>query len=213
MKRGQPTKATSVGRAARTRLGEVQARRVDRLTARFRSLNDQLRRDAVETIREMGELLAQGAELLRGSYTEWIDDDLDISRTAAGNYRRIFELSESTPALFVKWKEIGASKMIRLARMEPRKRERAVQKKLSGKDVFAMTDADFALATKEFVTRSRTVTNNMRAHGLRMKVSALTSFVRDGLSFVPDKPDVRQALHRDLAALVAAAQRLQKKLC
>lgn len=216
MKRGRPSKAMAVAGKAKTVVTAAQraarGRRMQRMTASFLVLKEQLRRDAVETIREMGKILQEGATLLRGTYTEWIEGELGISSAAARNYRRIFELSESSPALFVDWKEIGASKMIRLARMPPGKRARAVQKKLRGKDVFAMTDAEFAVATESFVTRKRTVTNNMKAHGLRMKVNALNSFLREGLSLVPDKADVRRSLHRDLATLIATAQRLQKRL-
>lgn len=187
-------------------------REIARMTSRFLLLKEQLRRDAVETIREMGEILEQGARRLRGSYVAWLEQ-LGVSASAARNYRRVFAFSETTPDLFVKWKDIGPNKMSRLSRVEPKKRRPALAKKLRGKDVFAMTDAEFATTTSAFLKPTRAVTDNMKAHGLRMKVMALTMFLQKAQTLAPKDPEVRRSLAASLAELIKAARTLKRSAC
>jgi hypothetical protein len=213
MKRGRPTKA---GRAiARAVVPQVLDATIASLTTRFHELKEQLLRDAVETMREMGEILEQGAARLgRRRYGAWVEQDLGISRAAASNYVRVLELSRTTPRLFLDWKELGASKMVRLARVAPRRRRTAVRKKLRGKDVHEMTDAEFAVVTRPYIEHKRKVTGNMRAHGLRMKARALHATLERACGELSDVSDaaIRTALRADLEALARVARRLRARL-
>lgn len=218
MKTGKPTRVRSViatanKRSASARMA-VEQKQLERLTQRFFSLQEQLARDAVETMREMGKILQAGKKLLGGGgYSRWVQDDLGVSVQAARNYRRVTELGESSPGLFVKWKELGASKIIRLSRIDPKKRAEVLRKKSGRKSVTEMTDADFAAVTRSYLKPRRKVTGNMRAHGMRMKLVAVLASLRAGLSFPPiENQELRRALSADLDQLVRAARALQRHI-
>ena len=192
----------------------ITQRKTDQLSARFLQLREQLARDAVETMREMGKVLHEARTLLGRDYGLWIREELGISRAAASNYKRVFEMSESTPKIFVEKKDLGPSKIIRLARVAPDKRSTALNKKVGRKTVAAMTDAEFALVTKPYLQRQRKVSGNMKAHGLRMKLAALMQTLRGAKRYPKISDDeLRRRLAADLEKLATLAHTLAHKLC
>lgn len=201
-------KATAADRSRKTQ------RQIDRLSSRFLELRQQLARDAVESMREMGRVLQQARALLDRDYGRWIEDELGISRAAGSNYERVYELSQTTPRLFIDHKELGASKMIRLARVVPKMRAVVLKQKTAKKTTADMTDAEFALITKPYLQRPRKISGNMKAHGLRMKLRALTQTLRTATRY-PKITDanMRKRLIADLKATAVAANSLARKLC
>lgn len=192
-----------------------QTAKLHTLTERFLVLKNQLQRDAVETIREMGDVLDRGAELLpHGWYGKWVDEALKIGRSAATNYRRVAELSRSTPAIFLDAKKLGKSKVIRLARVEPQQRKAALRQTVAGRGTIEMTDAEFSLALRKFVKKQRPVTGNMRAHGLRMKLHAMNATLHKAMRHPrAASPAMRAGLRKDLAEIIARARKLRAKAC
>lgn len=212
-KRKQPAKASKAlvvrAREAVADQAEVMARaRV--LTVRFEQLRETLFRDAVETICEMGEVLDEGARLLRGRYGEWLEQGLGISRAAANNYRRVFALREADAELFVRGKQIGVSKMIQLGRVQPGARRKVLRAKVGDKGVTEMTDAEFAQVAAPYRARTRPVSGNMKAHGLHMRIVAMLERLKEAEEFPAiESAEVRARLRADLLELAKVARGLR----
>ena len=76
-----------------------------------------------------------------------------------------------------------------------------------------MTEAEFARATGPFLLKPAVVTGNMKAHGLRMKVQAMTDQLKAARTFPKaSRVELRAQLRSDLDSLEAAVRSLRKKL-
>jgi hypothetical protein len=183
---------------------------IRRITARIEEIRTTLSRDNVETIREWGVALAEAASKMRHKdYQLWIARDLHISRAAAANYRRLYSLSVESPALFLRWKSIGPSKLYQLARLGKVARQAALKDTVSGRSVDEMTDAEFAVLMSRHKDPSRRrVTPKMRAHGLRMRIRTMLTDLDEAHSIAPLPADTRTKLTADLTALARAAAAL-----
>ncbi|MEK6608327.1 MAG: hypothetical protein AABZ30_11745 [Myxococcota bacterium] len=185
---------------------------VRRLEERFLELRTQLYRNAVETAAEMGELLRRARPHLSGHYHRWLGR-MGLSGETAANYERLAALADAAPRILVQWKELGATKLYRIARMTPEGRRRLLSRARPD-DLIALNDRDFAERTRGFIERRRKVTSSMRAHGFRMKMRAWSAAVKtfaDVCGGVEDAQlcrDLRGEIERLARELRALAARL-----
>jgi hypothetical protein len=207
---GRPSKVTTALVRAElvTATEPLDAREVVRLTARFLELKREAFRSLVDRAIELGELLLEGKGVLRGHYMRWLRERLGIEHQTGENYVHLARLAHDSPAIIQRWKELGPSKLYRLARLPPEGR-RVVLKR---RDVPQMTDREFSELTDKHLVRRRKVTGNMRAHGLRMQVRAFSGTVRQ--SRIPDieAPALRAGLKAEIAGLVRVLRELSARL-
>jgi hypothetical protein len=146
--------------------------------------------------------------VLAGSFHRWLRDKVGIEPQTARNYLALARMARESPGAVERWKELGASKLYRVARL-PREGQRAV---LRTPRLAEMTDREFKAVTGPYLVQQRKVTGNMRAHGLRMK---LQSFRRDiagaRLSGIQDDA-IRTGLRDDLEALARTVETLLGRL-
>lgn len=202
----------SIAKARKIRsLDPLQRPEIARQTARFLELKAQQFRDAVDTAIELGEILREVAPQIEGHARRWYEI-LGISASAAHNYSRLAALAEGRPDIIQKWKEIGASKLYRVARMSPRGRE-AVLVKSEKPRLIAINDLEFGALTAPYVPApKRKVTADMRAHGFRMKVQAWSRKADAArLSGVAD-PALRAGLRKEILALCATLHEIAQAL-
>jgi hypothetical protein len=75
-----------------------------------------------------------------------------------------------------------------------------------------MTDREFAALAAPHVVKTRTVSGNMRLHGLRMKVQGMTDRLRGATLARADDDQVVAGLRRDLQDLARAAREVLSRL-
>ncbi|MEK6609152.1 MAG: hypothetical protein AABZ30_15950 [Myxococcota bacterium] len=206
---GRPVKAAqALVRARAHALVSLDDTRVVRLTERFLELRRQAFRDAVDTVAELGEILREGRTLLAGVYLRWTEDRLGIDYKTARNYEALAHLAAEAPDVIQRFKELGPSKLYRVARLAPAAR-RVV---LRTPDLHDMTDQAFAEVVAPYIVKGRPVTGNMRAHGLRMKAQAFGERLRRlRLPAIRDDA-MRAGLRDDLIALADEIKRLASRL-
>jgi hypothetical protein len=169
-----------------------------RIADRIASLRGTLSRDSAESVVEIGaELEAAAARMHDRDYRAWLEDVVDMSREGAMNYRRLHQMSLESPAVFLRYKTLGPSKLYQIARLPRARRLPALRARLSGKSAHEMSDAEFQLAIAPFRPPSRRrVTPKMRAHGLRMRIRTMLLDLRTARRTLADLPaDSRTALH------------------
>lgn len=181
---------------------------VGKFTERFLELRRQGFRDLVDMAVELGEILIQARPLLRGVYQKWLREHLGVDPATAENYVALARLSKEAPHVIQRWKELGPTKLYRVARLPPPGRS-AIFKVRGLAD---MTDGEFVEVTARYLVRRRKVTGNMRAHGLRMKVQGFTQrLARTRLPAIEDD-QLRSDLRRDLVELARRVRELLGKL-
>src|SRR6185295_5603855 len=79
--------------------------RIAKLTVRFQELQHQAFRDAVDTVVELGQILAEARPRLEGHYQRWLDR-LGVSPKTAHNYESMARLSAKQPGIIESWKEL-----------------------------------------------------------------------------------------------------------
>ncbi|MSP63694.1 MAG: hypothetical protein EXR72_25780 [Myxococcales bacterium] len=87
------------------------------LTGRFLELRRQGVRALVDMAVELGGILLEGRRALQGSYHRWLSERLGIERTTAANYVALAQLGRDSPALIERFRQLGAAKLYRVARL------------------------------------------------------------------------------------------------
>src|SRR5262245_29849809 len=83
-----------------------------RIAERIAVMRGTLQRGSAESVAEMGAELETAARQLRDrDYRAWLADLVGMSREGAKNYRRLHALSVESPALFLRYKTLGPSKL------------------------------------------------------------------------------------------------------
>jgi hypothetical protein len=188
----------------------LEDRKVIRLTHRLLELRRQMFSDAVDTVVELGEILRQGRVILAGHYRRWLDQ-LAISRATARNYERLALTAEEDPRLIQRFKELGTTKLYRLAVMNPEGRK-SVLGRGKTEDLRALTAREFAALTASHVKRTRKVTADMRAHGLRMKVRSWAQTLHRTRIGRIRSPELRADLKETLEGIASLAGKLARDL-
>ncbi|MSP63568.1 MAG: hypothetical protein EXR72_25135 [Myxococcales bacterium] len=101
-----------------------------------------------------------------------------------------------------RWKDLGASKLYRVARLSPEHRNTL----LKDARVREMNGLQFSRLLAPLVERRRRVTGNMRGHGLRMKVQAFTKKLAAARVPKIADPALREGLRADLEAVLKAGR-------
>jgi hypothetical protein len=188
--------------------GPIDDARILRLTERFLELRRQTFRNLVDTAVELGEILQEGRKILEGQYLRWLRERLGVEPRSAANYIALAGLARESPRVIHRWKELGAAKLYQIARL-PAPGRRAV---LRTPGLGDMTDLRLSQIVRPYRVRRRTVTGNMRAHGLRMKVQAMIQdLARTRLAQIDD-PAIRSGLWKDLMELGSRARALASAL-
>lgn len=178
------------------------------ITKEFLALKVDIYRTLVDKAIELGQILIRAKPLMKGHYERWEHDHLGIDPNTGDNYVALAKLAEKSPRIIHRWKELGPSKLYRLAHLKPSARQTVLQTP----GVSGMIDARFADLTGRYVVRRRKVTGNMRAHGVRMRVQAYTrKLTATKLTAVADA-SIRSGLRADLQELIRAARALAATL-
>jgi len=183
---------------------------LERLTARYLELRQQAFRDAVDTVIELGEILIQVEALLGREFGDWLDRVATADRTAH-NYVALAELAEEQPGVIQTWKELGPTKLYRIAHL-PASSRRALLKPSQAEKLADATDREFAEIVAPYVVKKRKVTADMRAHGLRMKVKAWTNTIRSTRVRGIKDADLRKGLDAELGELVRGIEALRRQI-
>lgn len=178
------------------------------LTARFVEVRAAWFRDTVDAVVQMGEILREGRERLSGSYGRWVEERLHLDRSTAQNYVRLAEYARHAPGEFERHKQLGISKLYKIARL-PVEARRAV---LATPELSRLTDGEFHSLTASSLPPARKPSGNMKAHGLRMRVQAATAVVRRAPPSHIGNPEMRAGLKKDLIELARAARALAGKI-
>ncbi len=168
------------------------------LTARFAEVRSVLFKDTVDATVQLGRILREGRPKIGRNYLRWTRERLHIERSTAANYVRLAELAIHSPAVLERFKDLGVAKLYKLAGLSPEARQLVLRTPNLGR----LTDSEFHLLTAEHRRAGRKVSGNMRAHGMRVKLS---SFQRQ-LKTVPrgiTNQEMRAGLKRDLLSLAA----------
>ena len=218
MKRGRPSQARkALARARRAppppppppaAEKAFDARDLFRLETRFVELRRDKQRDEVEQTIELGEILIEAKPKLSRTYHLWLSKRLHVQSSTAANYQTLAKFAGEKPGVIHRWKELGTSKLYRLARIT----DKGLGKALATPGLAEMTDRQFAALTKPFVARTRKVTGNMTAHGIRQEVQGFTRKLDEREVPEIDKPEILAGLKKDLVGLIRAARAFLGKL-
>lgn len=169
---GRPGKAQkALARLDRSDLVDpIDSPAAQALTARFHELRRQTTRHLVDASKELGQILDQARQTLRGHYQRWVAERLHVEPSTAANYIGLARLAKDSPALIERHQELGVSKLYMLARLAPEPRAEI----LRTPDLQGMTDSEFhALTARHRAKPARKVTGNMRAQGMLNKLIAM----------------------------------------
>jgi hypothetical protein len=211
----RPTGRTKAGSILQDRerivpVDPLERREVVRLTARFVELRQQLFRNAVDTAVELGEILREGRKIVAGRYRDWISR-LGIAYSTARNYESLARMAEEQPRLIQRFKELGPAKLYRLAMLDDKGRKTVLGKK-KPQALIEMNQQEFAAFTKPFMKKRRTVTADMRAHGLRMKVRAWNKTLKAAKVKGIRSKDLREGLKGELGEMVKLAEGIVRRI-
>jgi len=183
---------------------------VERLTERYLELRRQVFRDAVDTLIELGQIAADVHRRLGRAYAGWLAR-VGTTYGSARNYAALAGLAAEQPEIVQGWKELGPTKLYRIAFLPKPTRKKVLRPHLR-EDLTRATDAEFAQIVEPHFVRKRKVTPEMRAHGLYMKVQAWTEALRK--SKVAGVVDSRRKadLLAGLDALERAIERIRRDL-
>jgi hypothetical protein len=200
--------ATALVPVGGERGGGLDSPDAESLAERFHDLRRQGFRSLVDLSVELGRLLIDARERLRGTYNRWLRERLGVELTTAANYVALARLATESPATVERFKELGTAKLYRVARLPPEARKLV----LHNPNVSGMNDRDFATLTRPHLKRTRRVTGTMRAHGMRQKLEA----VAETLATMPVPrgidEELREELRGQLRELSRRALELEQKL-
>jgi hypothetical protein len=182
--------------------------RIARLAERFSELRREAFRNLVDRGIELGEILLEARPLLKGHYHRWLEERLEVQDGTARNYVALAALAHQEPGVIQRWKELGPSKLYRLARISPGGRREV----LRAEGLREMTDFEFSALTRRHVLSVRKVTGNMRAHGLRMKVRSFAKLLEGTRLPRIEDAAMRAGLRDDLLELGRRARSLAASL-
>lgn len=140
------------------------------LAARFHEIRREGLRSLVDLSVQLGRVLIEARQELRGSYHRWARERLGLPSSTTLNYMAMGRLAIEAPALVERHKELGASKLTQVARLAPDARHKVLA--IAG--IAALNDREFKLVVAPFRKRQRKVTGAMRAHGFHEKLRAYT---------------------------------------
>lgn len=170
------------------------------LAARFHEARRQGARTLVELAVELGQILLEGQRSLDLAFRPWLRERLGLELSTAHNYMAMGRLAREAPAMLERHKDLGASKLYQVARLEAPGRHAV----LSTPGIAQLTDRDFKRVVDPHRPRRRKVTPAMRAHGLREKLKSYTTAIG---AFKPGKLAGAEAMR---AGLLADAKALRK---
>jgi hypothetical protein len=180
------------------------------LTERYQELRRQAFRDAVDLTIELGQIVIDVHARLREGFGAWLDEVGTTERTAR-NYVALARLAAEAPGIVQRWKELGPSKLYKVATLPAPARSK-VLRKADGEKLLKATDEEFAAIVAPYSTQGRRVTAEMRAHGMRMKVQAWAQQVKSArLSGIEDAAK-KAELRAEIASLVRALEALARSL-
>ena len=213
MRAGRPSKILqTLARAKNTALPvkvEVVDPKIVALAARFRELQQQAFRDLVGAAVEMGGILLEGKRLTGEGFPAFLDD-LAVSRTCAANYMGMAALARRYPQVIERWKELGPSKLYKVARL-PESAHREVLQPKNRDELLAMNDREFAALVGPHLPRTATApTPARKANGLKQKAVSWRRQLGDFHKyFTKHAPDQRpKELETELRALKKAVDEL-----
>lgn len=178
------------------------------LAGRFQELRREGMRTLVDLAVSLGQILIEAKRALKGSYHVWLRERLGLEQSTARNYVAMGQLAREAPAVVERHKELGAAKLYQVARLLPEARHEV----LARRDLPQLNDRQFHAVVAPHRTRSRKVTGNMRAHGLRLKIQSYTRTITAARPGRITDDETLAALKRDLAALQGAVETLAARL-
>jgi len=211
LKKGRPSKAVKILAASGGRKPEaLSGTQVLRLSERFLELRRQLFRDAVDTAIELGEILEEGKGVLPRAYGRWLDR-LGVTRATANNYVRLAVLARDEPGVIQSWKELGSSKLYRVASLTTRGRKSVLKGRQSSR-LLDMTQKEFTEFTAPYMRLKRKTSPDQRAHGLRMKVRSWSEDLHGTPLAGVRNQALRESLREDLETLRGLVEDALKRL-
>ena len=148
---------------------------IQNLTIRFRELHFQMFRDMVETAVELGEIIIKVKKRIKGHFYVWLET-VKVSPQAAKNYERLALAVESTPHLITRYKELGLTKLYRLASISDEGRKKILKpEKL--RYLAELNDRRFFDLTAPYVKKKKKVSSDQKANGLVQKFKAWIIYV------------------------------------
>jgi hypothetical protein len=216
MKSGRPAKITQalarVKKSPARKPADLTDPKLAALTARFQELQAQAYRDLVGAAVELGDILRTGKPLTGASYGAWLEE-LGVSRKSADNYMAMAALARTNPQALERWKELGPTKLYRVARL-PAGAQREVLQPKKRDEILQMNDREFSALVEPHLPRSTaSFTPAQKAHGLRQKASSWRRQLGDFRTyFGKHAPEARpaelvaelRALKKDVDELLAA---------
>lgn len=179
------------------------------LAARFHEVRRQGMRGLVELAVELGQILIEAHRRLGRAYRPWLREQLGLEPSTAQNYVAMGRMALDAPALVERHKDLGASKLYQVARLEPPARQAI----LATPGIAALNDREFKKVVDPHRTRRRKVTPAMRAYGMREK---LRSYAKAIGAFKPGRlasaAEARDSLRADAEALRAAVDALLERI-
>lgn len=167
------------------------------LATRFEELRRQGLRTLVDLAVELGELLLAARPLLHRSFGTWTRERLGLEHSTAGNYVAMALMARQSPQVIERHKELGVSKLYQLARLPAPARQELLRRP----DLGSKTDRELKRLVDPYRERTRKVTGNMRAHGLRQKLASYTAALKTARLGRLTDDDLREALREDLRTL------------
>ena len=179
------------------------------LEARFFEAHRALVHGTVEAVIAMGGILRDARVKLEGEWTRWAEQRLFLDRSTARNYVAMAELARTSPALVERHKDLGVSRLYRIARLPPEARAAL----LATPGLTDLTDTEFAqVAAGSDEPGTRVVTGNMRGHGLRIKARSMAERLRASTAPRIDDPAMRASVKKELLDLAKAARELAMRI-
>lgn len=167
------------------------------LADRFLELRRQGARTLVDLAVELGQILDAAREKVGRRFGAWARERLGLERGTADNYLSMARLAREQPQIIERYKELGASKLYQVARLPAANRLTV----LRTPGVSALTDAEWKKVVEPHRVVRRKVTGNMRAHGLRQKVTSFHEEIRKAHTGAIGDPAMKAGLKDDLKAL------------
>ena len=184
---------------------------LERVTREIVNLRNLPGPDMVRDAVELGGRLLEMKSVLTGQYLRWLKS-AGISPKAACNYERIAKLAQLRPELMDEWRELGRSKLYRVAALTPKEID-AVLLSSHRTKLVEMSDREFAKVTAPYTALRR----RGRGAGIdtRRLVKRLKDFRETLQALAPESLSSareRDALGAELAALASAAAAAARRL-
>ncbi len=211
---GIPSGRTADGRVrrqlAKTHPNPLETAALRRLTRRFLTARAQLLEDSVLGVVRLGRILEEGRRAAGRSYLDWLRQ-LGISKTTALHWRAAYRLTRRRPGVLREWRNAGATKLYRVARLSRTTVSRLATKAERG-GFAGMSKQQFIAFTAPHVRVMRKSSPGRRGHGAIMKLDSFISQV-GAFDFTGLDDDLlRVKLLQRLRRLEALAKKTAKTL-